>query len=182
MDNKSHIEDVRYVMSLLKLELRSKLEQQGHGKRQKSSLIQSIDFDIQASANIIVASMYMNDYYVFVEKGVKASRIPYSPGRRSGKKTSKYIQGLVRFWRFKRGLQPKAALRAAFATANKHKKEGMPTRSSFRYSHDGTRLGFVDSTLSSYADKVFEILQRRTGNTVELTLTNILNDFAYKVQ
>lgn len=171
-------DDVAYVMSLLKLELKSKLEAQGHGKRGSSKLIDSIDFEIEAGAQIIVAGMYMEDYYIFVEKGVRANRIPFS-GRGKGKgTTSKYIQNLIRYWRFKRGLSGKEAVRAAFATANKHKKEGMPTRSSFKYSKDGTRLGFVESTLNKFEEKVFEILERRVGNNVEIAFTNVLNDVA----
>ena len=167
-------DDVGYVMSLLKLELQAKLEAQGHGRRNTSKLIQSIEYEITATSNILVAGMYMEDYYVFVEKGVRASRIPYSRG--SGRKTSKYIDALVRFWRFKKGLSPKEAKSAAFATANKHKKEGMPTRASFRYSKDGTRLGFLEITLNKFEPEVTKILERRIGNEVELTFTNILNE------
>lgn len=169
-------EDVGFAMSLLKLQLKSKLEAQGHGRRGVSKLIDSIDYEIESTATIMVAGMYMEDYYIFVEKGVKASRIPYYPG--SGRKTSKYIQGLIRFWRLKKGLSPRAAKRAAFATANKHKKEGMPSRSSFKFSKDGTRLGFLDSTLKKYENQVFEILDRRIGDKVELAFTDILNDIS----
>ena len=171
-------EDVAYVMSLLKLELKSKLEAQGHGSRNASKLIDSVEFDITASANILVAGMYLEDYYIFVERGVNASRIPYG-GRGTGRGgTSKYIQALIRYWRLKRGLPEKEAKRAAFATANKHKEEGMPTRSSFRFSKDGTRLGFVESTLKTYESRVAEILEQRIGNNIDTTLTNILNQVA----
>lgn len=167
-------ETLGLVMSLLKLELQSKLEAQGHGIRETSKLINSIEFDIKSVSTVLSAGMYLEDYYVFVEKGVSASRIPFYPG--SGKRQSKYIRALISYWRFKRGLSDKAAFRAAFALANKHKKEGMPTRSSFSYSKDGTRLGFVDSTLKNYEQRAFELLQSSTLNKLELSLIDILKD------
>ena len=167
--------DVAYVMSMLKLELGNKLIAQGHAtSKTQSNLIKSIDYTIEASAFLIVAEMYMNDYYIFLEKGVKASRIPY--GRKSGAKTSKYIQGLIRFFRLRVGLSDRAAKQAAFATANKHKREGMPTRASFRFSKDGTRLGFVDSTLKKFEDEIGELLEERSGGTVEKEFIKILQN------
>jgi len=169
-------EDLGFVMSLLKLELKDRLVVQGHGRRSTSKLISSIDFDIKVAATILVGSMYMEDYYVFVDKGVKASRIPYKRGGPQRGGTSKYIQGLIRYFRLKRGLNPTEAKRAAFATANKHKQEGMPTRASFKYSRDGTRLGFLTDTLKKYDQDAVRILERRVGDSAELTLTTILNE------
>lgn len=76
-------------------------------------------------------------YIGILNDGVKANRIPYG-GIGNGAKTSKYIQGLIRFWRL-RGLGEKEAVRAAFATAKKHKREGMPTRGSYAFSSNGRR-------------------------------------------
>jgi len=162
-------------MSLLRLELQSKLQAQGRGSSKDSALSKSLEYEIKASANVLIASMYANEYWVYVENGVKASRIPYSRGPKRGG-TSKYIQALIKFFRFKVGKSEKKATRLAFATANKHKKEGMPTRASFRFSRDGTRTGFVESTLKKHEDKVTEILERKFGSEYEIALTNTLQE------
>lgn len=166
-------EDLAFVMNLIKLELQSKLEAQGHGRKGSSKLIDSMEVEIISTANFLVANMLMEDYYVFVEKGVKASRIPYRRG--SGRRRSKYIDALIRHWQ-RKGLSRRAAKSAAFATANVHKKEGMPTKASFRFSRDGTRTGFLSSTLKNYEETAFRILERQTGNSVEMALTTFMID------
>lgn len=174
--NKEIFESVGYVMSLLKLELQSKLERQGYGNKTSSKLQQSMEYEVKAVATLIVAEMYMEDYYIYVEKPTPAERIPFGGNGRSGAKVSKYIQALFRFWKRRKGLSDKDALRASFATANIHKKEGRPSRGSLRYSKDGTRTGFIESTLAAYESKVFDILERRFGNTLEIGFTDLLRE------
>lgn len=89
---------------------------------------------------------YLNDYMAYLNTGVPASRIPYSPG--SGAARSKYIAGLERYAKMRMGASDREALSIAFAIASKHKWEGMPTRGSARYSSTGKRTGFVDEALS----------------------------------
>lgn len=172
----SFTEEVEYVMSLIKLELQAKLKAQGYGDKSKSKLQQTMEYEVKPVATLIVASMYMEDYHVFVEKKTPAANIPFGGGRKTGAKVSKYIQALFRYWRVKRGLGAKDALRASFATAHVQKKEGRPTRRSFKYSKDGTRTGFIETTLQSVEDKVFKILERRIGDKLELSFTNLLNE------
>lgn len=172
MDRAVLLEEVGYVMSLIKLELRKKLEIQGYGTLGNSKLQQTMDYEIKAVSTLIVATMLMEDYYVFVEEKTEAANIPF--GGRTGKKTSKYIQGLWRYWRLKRGLGVKEALRASFATARVHKREGRPSRNSFRYSKDGTRLAFIDSTLKAMEASIAESLSVTLGKELEIALTQIL--------
>lgn len=166
-------EEVDYVMSLLKLELQTKLQTQGYGTKTSSKLQQTMEHDVKPVATLIVASMYMEDYFVFVENPTPASRIPFG-GPKTGARVSKYIQALIRYWRVKRGLSAKKAKSAAFATARVHKKEGRPTRRSFSYSKDGTRTGFIETTLNSLEQRVFEILERRIGDDIELAFSTML--------
>lgn len=160
-------DDVGFVMSLIKLELQQRLEIQGHGVKGLSRLIDSMEFDITALSNVVIANMLMENYYRFVETGVKASRIPYTIGSRGRGGTSKYIEGLIKFWQ-RKGLSPKEAKSAAFATATKHKREGMSTRNAYRFSKDGTRHGFVSDTIDKYEARIFELLQGRLGQTFEI--------------
>lgn len=171
-------EDVAEVMDFLKYELSQKLEDQGHGSRSTSNLIQSIEHEISNVAGVIIGSMFMNHYYIFLERGVKPGNIPYSGNTGRGG-TSLYIQALIKFWRLK-GKNPTEAKRAAFATANVHRVEGMPTRNSYKKSKDGTRKGFLSSTLEKNEDIVFGIFRRRAGNTVEVAFSEMVNSFVQK--
>jgi len=88
---------------------------------------------------------YLNDYMAYLNTGIPANRIPYSPG--SGARRSKYIEGLQRYAKMRMGASDKEALSIAFAIASKHKREGMPTRGSARFSNTGKRTGFVEEAL-----------------------------------
>lgn len=80
-------------------------------------------------------------YGNIVSAGVTSGRIPFDGSTGRGG-TSQYIQGLVGYFK-KKGLNDKQALGAAFATAHTHKKEGMPSLGSYRYSKNGQRLRFI---------------------------------------
>lgn len=93
---------------------------------------------------ILVASGV--DYTNYVNGGVTAARVPFKEG--SGAKTSKYIEGLKSYFMLRKGLGEKEALSAAIATAKVHKKEGMPTRSSYSFSSTGARTGMIEATFN----------------------------------
>ena len=67
----------------------------------KASIVQSPD-----SVSVLGTMAY---YGAIVEQGVSANRIPYG-GRSASGGTSKYIQGLVGYWK-KRGLNEREAIR-----------------------------------------------------------------------
>lgn len=95
-------------------------------------------------------------YAWYVDRGVTPNRIPYGSGSGGGGGTSKYIQGLISYFKL-RGLDEKEAKRAAFATANKHKKEGMSTDASKRFSSTGKRNHFIEEVkdvIESGVDKI----------------------------
>lgn len=110
---------------------------------------------------------------VFLDQGIKPSKIPFTIGgpRRGGR--SDYIKGLIRFWRL-RGLSPREAKKAAFATANVQKEEGMPTKLSERFSKTGDRTGVVTDTLVRTNAQVREIIFKGMGETVDLQIRNIV--------
>ena len=167
-------DEVAHITDIIIEELTLKLETQGHGKRETSNLIKSFEAVITNTAGNIAALFFAEDYYLYVNKGVSASRIPYTVGgpRRGG--TSKYIQGLIRFW-VRKGLNSKEAKSAAFATSNKHKKEGMSTINSRKFSKDGTRNGFIDMTLNSLENRIVEIAERGFGDKIDIQL-NLIGD------
>lgn len=170
---------IGYIMSLIKLELQTKLQLQGHGTKGSSKLIDTMEWSIKRVATLYVADFLMEEYGVFVDKGVTASRIPFNQG--SGKKVSKYITGLYNFW-LKKGLNAKEAKSASFALAKKHKKEGMPTRSSFRFSKDNSRLKFQQTTLLNIEDRIFSLLEDNLGKSFEIHVITLLDNFAKTVK
>ena len=177
-------DDINYVMSLLKLSLQKKLDDRGHGKKETSKLIQSIEYETAQIAEIFISSMYGEDYGVFVESGVKAGRIPFSGSRRrgrGGKRKSEYIQGLIRFFQFKLRKSEKEAKAAAFATAHVHKREGMSTIKSRRFSKDGKRNGFISDVLSENEKEIFGVLEQRIGDKIDANIQQIYSIVAKQV-
>ena len=89
---------------------------------------------------------YAAHYAEFVNNGVPAAKIPYSPG--SGKKKSDYISGLQEYAKARKMADTdEEALSIAFAIAKKHKKNGMPTGGSWGWSRNGKRTGFISDVL-----------------------------------
>ncbi len=154
---------IREVMTDLRTKLRASQADQGHtltGRLQEST-----DYDIRAGRSAITAKMEMEDYGVFVEFGVPASRIPFS-GRSGRGGTSQYIQGLISFFEL-RGLSGREAIGAAFATAHVHAREGMPSRESSRYSKTGERTGFIKTVLQDEVKNISEKIEKEFGIRIE---------------
>lgn len=161
----SIVSGLESAMKRLQADLRGELKAQGH--HLTGRLSESLEYEIEVEGNVITAVMECEDYGLAMEFGVTAERIPYSPG--SGAKTSKYIQGLIRFWNL-RGVTGREGISAAFATARKHKREGMPTRGSHAFSTTGSRTGFASTVLERDLELIGRILEEKTGLTLEITL------------
>lgn len=167
-------ESTREIMEILRIKLKEELQGQGHINT--SALANSLTPQIKAVTDIIVGEMWANDYWIFVDQGVSSGRIPYTPGTGSGG-TSKYIQGLINYFLTK-GLPQTEAKRAAFATARSHKREGMPTSRSFRFSSNGRRRLFVDQVLNDNARAIDEMIETKYGNQVEAAFFDMLGRLA----
>lgn len=166
---------LRKILGATVVDLQSRLKLQGHVN--SGSLLKSIQFTINLSRGEIVGQITFNAYGRFVDQGVKAVNIPYS-GRSDGSSStaSEYIQGLKDFFEDK-GLSDIESLRAAFATANVHSREGMPTRASGRFSSDvgGSRVGFVALTIREKRDSITFALREVVSEEVELTINALFN-------
>jgi hypothetical protein len=57
------------------------------------------------------------------------------------------------------GASDKEALGIAFAIASKHKREGMPTRASARFSQTGKRTGFIEVALLSKEQEIEQVIR-----------------------
>lgn len=137
------------IEEILSAGIQRNIREQGHtltGRLERSVTAHTSQFSIAG---------FMLDYGGIVDSGVKPSRIPFSLG--SGVKTSKYITALTSYF-IMRGLSEKEAKSAAFATARKQKKEGMPTIASARFSQSGKRKKFVDESWNENEKKVDQIM------------------------
>ena len=160
------ISGLRAAMERLQTDLRGELKAQGHNLTGRLS--DSIEYEIEVEGDVVRAVMECEDYGLAIEFGVPAANIPYTPGGGGGG-TSKYIQGLIRFWSL-RGVTGREGVRAAFATAAKHKREGMPTRSSHAFSTTGARTGFAATVLERDLELIGRILEEKTGYSLEIQL------------
>lgn len=153
-------------------DLKKELSEQGHILT--GTLRDSIEVTgVRAAAGSQEAFVSLEDYFGIVDRGIRSNRIPFNPG--SGRKTSKYIDGLIRFWMIKKGLDEKEATRAAFALAHKHKREGMPTQSSWQFSQNGRRMDFFTRTLDDDTHK--DEFEKDIQDELEKVSTFILDNF-----
>ena len=136
-------------------ELREQILLQGH--RLTGSLIKSARANsVVVNEDTAVIRILLNDYGVPLNTGVPAPRIPY--GSYTGARVSKYIQGLKRFAKLRFRVTDKQALGIAFAIANKHKKEGMPTANSFRFSKNGMRTRYIEQTIKNITKDIEKLI------------------------
>lgn len=144
-----------------------KLELQLQGHRLTGALENSIEDRVRATLTGVRIEIEAERYARFVNRGVPASRIPFG-GRRA--RRSKYIEGLKRFARLRFGVTQAEALRIAFAIARKHKKEGMPTKNSRRFSKTGKRIEAVDDALNKAQPKINQLTQEAFATVVGLII------------
>lgn len=149
-------------------ELRKTIANQGHTLT--GSLSASLEAHTLNTLNGYFINFYYNEYGQPLDTGVKPERIPFNPG--SGAKTSKYIDALIQYVKRRMNVTgDKEAKGIAFAIAYKHKKEGMSTTASARFSKTGERNNWVNNTL----DRIENPLQQ----LIEVALGNILDDLFY---
>ena len=165
------------VMQDIAASAKRALEAQGH--KNTGALEASMRTTVQRTATAVVGELQMYDYAFPLNYGVRPERIPYTPGR-SRAKTSKYIQGLKAYFQSK-GLSDNSALRAAFATARRHKIEGMPTTASRRFSQTGRRTGFASETLDDTLEKAVDTLTAAGAREVAAQIGKALVFQSFKV-
>lgn len=139
---------------------------QGH--RLTKSWENSLEYAVTQKADEIGIDISFNDYGQYVQSGVPASRIksPFAPAR---------IKGLTDFAKQRFGVSRKEAERIAYAIASKHKREGMPTRASRRFSRapGNKRTGFIDQAIVEMEPKI----EAMVGVAVEESYDSMLTSF-----
>jgi hypothetical protein len=170
------IED-RFRDALKKLAEAGKIELVQQGHKATGKLVNSIEEKVvEATLDKLVGVIYSEDYYIYVNDGVKASRVPFSGSRgSSSNQTSKYIEGLLRWAQVvKPGLNEKERKSFVFAVANTHRKEGIPTSGSFSYSKNGRRTAWIRYGFEEYVPVLENNL--RLFDLLEAILTEQVND------
>ena len=136
-------------------------------------LIDSVKGGVEDLGNITRAFITMNDYGFILNEGVKPENVPFTPGSHRGG-TSKYIQALINWARRKFGLSLRQAVGRAFAIANIHKKQGIASRNSIRFSRTGKRKGFLNEAVKEIEATIGITLRKNIGNGV---FSSLLNEF-----
>jgi hypothetical protein len=140
---------------------------QGH--ELTGSAVKQMETMVRMEINTLIIEGFVPDYMAINNEGVKSDRIPYYPG--SGRKTSKYIDGLIDYVQRRMGKSEKEAKGIAFAIASKHKKEGMPTKNSvIKHSKTGRRTGFIEIALDKNSAKFIELIENAITFSVEATI------------
>lgn len=167
--------DIKKFAQDLIVALSIELINQGH--KNTGSLISSMSSTILNKGDAKDLLIFMNEYGLVVNDGVKANKVPYSRGSKRGGK-SKYIQGLVDFVKQK-GLASgdKEATSIAFAIASVHKKEGISTNKSKRFSKNGKRKGWIDDTLRDKIGGITNDLHDVAFRNVSLNIDEALKGF-----
>ena len=140
---------------------------QGH--ELTGAAVKQMETMVRFEINTLIIEGFIPDYMAINNEGVPANRIPYYPG--SGRKTSKYIDGLIDYVKRRMGKSDKEAKGIAFAIASKHKLEGMPTKNSvIKHSKTGRRTGFIEIALEKSSPKFIELIENAITFSVEATI------------
>jgi hypothetical protein len=143
------------------------IEWKNQGHNLTGNAIQQLETRIIAGGDIIIQG-YVVDYMANLNAGVPANRIPYSPG--SGARSSQYIAGLIDYVKKRMGKSDREAKSIAFAIASRHKREGMPTKSSARFSSTGKRTGFIEVALDDIEPKLAALIEQGVEESINFVL------------
>lgn len=167
--------DVIALMNEVKDLYIKELKAQGHVNT--GNLLRSAESRVFFQGLSVRAELLLAGYFEYLERRLPASRVPYRRG--SGRGRSQVVQALIRYFEQRGAKEPK---RATFATLNKWKKEGRPTRSSKRFSSNGRRLRPLGVVLDNLDDKITELLQNRAFRGLEAVLSDIAQSTQRRVR
>ena len=139
---------------------------QGHNLT--GNAIQQLETRIVEAGNSTIIEGYVVDYMANINAGVTPANIPYSPG--SGARSSKYIAGLIDYVKRRMGKSDREARSIAFAIASRHKREGMPSKASARFSSTGKRTGFIEAALQGVEPELAQLIERGVEESINFVL------------
>ena len=143
-------------------------EWKAQGHNLTGAAIKNMETVIRMETDKIIIEGFVPEYMAINNKGVLATKIPYYPG--SGRKESEYIKGLMKYAKQRFGASEKESKSIAFAIASKHKKEGMPTIGSKRFSQTGKRTGFIEEALDKKQDEMSDLINSAIYQSMTITV------------
>jgi len=132
-----------------------------------------MDLIVEQTTERISFLLYSLPYGVYMESGVPATSIPYSGRSGSGGKSA-YIQALIGYAMKRMNLDQQQAKSAAFAIAETHRKRGMPTPASSRYSSTGSRTGWIEATMERNEAYIREFMSRFVYELISVRFENMI--------
>ena len=145
---------------------------QGH--RLTGNLEKSIGYKVVLDSRGARILIVMEDYGVIQDQGISAQNIPFGGTGSSAK--SKYIQGLADFAQKRFFVDIKEATSIAFAIANVHKREGMQTRASSRFSRSGKRRGAIKEALDDTQEEREALIEKALSMAIKVTFEQVLKN------
>lgn len=165
-------EDVQEALDLLIASV--KAEWRAQGKVASGRAMRTIEAKTTTTLHSVIGRVLVQDYMAVQDRGVPASRIPFS-GRTGRGGRSAFIEGLKKWSRYVRpGLSDRERTSFAFAVATVMKKEGMPTIGSRRYAENGRRLNWSRFAFEAVRTKLDEIMA--LSQWADTMIENIIAD------
>lgn len=167
--------DIAIILNNLIQQLKNELSRQGHvrtGKLRDSLELRIKDLDTALNGGVIDFELYAEDYWRVLNDGVSAASVRGMYKKGSGRSFSKYIAGLRNFFRSLGFTTGRANKRLAFATANIHRREGVPSKGAQKYSSVNRRRGFANVVLGKEQQVINRRVERSIVNNVEKYFIN----------
>jgi len=149
-------EEIAKFMDFLIEAAREELRAQGHVATGQS--LRNITKEVYVNlGGVSGAKIYVPDHLIILDRGVRASRVPYG-GRTGGGGMSRYIAALIQWLATVRGGSIQERKKIAFSIAAAAKKEGHPTSGSYKYSTNGRRKGWSQEAIQKNLHKGEKII------------------------
>jgi hypothetical protein len=126
--------------------IREEFVRQGHSNT--GAFEESLNQEVKAIAGGMEVSGTALEYGLILNEGVEPGNI-----------SNAMFPGLVKYF-VSKGLPPENAKRAAGATINKWKQEGMSTQASKQYSSTGSRHHFIEAAMIGHEHEINEFAQQ----------------------
>jgi len=164
--------DIEKLESVISEVLLNEWEAQGHSMGGK--VVKDIEYQSKIETNRIILSGFMYPYGNIQAAGVPSSKIPYSGHSKRGG-TSLYITALQNYVKNRMGISDeKKSKGIAFAIAETQKKQGMPTRGSYRFSRTGKRTEWVSDALKR-DDKITNAVSELAFNVMRVQFDALID-------
>lgn len=164
--------------------LKQELSEQGH--RASGNLIKSVVHTVSQTLDNIETVIYHDKYGVYVNFGVMPSRVPFTISRNRAPRApgteSKFIRALMNWIRLKNIAQglDKDIKQVAFRMAFTMKREGIPTKGSFRFARNSRRTRWIDYVFQQYGVKLEDKATMQSQQIVADAVDSVLNRIANK--